>query len=51
MRWPQIVVLSWMGIGLLCSVYIHEKEVKVNFWSRLISTAITILILWKGGFF
>ncbi len=51
MKWPQIVVLSLMGIGLLSAIYMHGKEVKISFWLRFFSTAFMIFLLWKGEFF
>ena len=51
MRWPQIVMLSAIGLDLLLSVYMHGKEVKQNFWSKVINVGFLMFLLLMGGFF
>ena len=53
MRWPQITLISLLGIELLLTAYLHGKERKdkFNFWKKLINAGVFIFILWQGGFF
>ena len=51
MRWPQIVLISAMGLEMLLAVYMHGKEVKINFWSKVINAGFLIFLLVFGGYF
>jgi len=52
MKTPQIITLVLMGIGLLVAANQHGKPREdVNFWSALLSTAMTFGLLYWGGFF
>jgi hypothetical protein len=49
---PAIIFLVLSGMGLLYGAFMHGKPREdYNFWSILISTALTIGLLWWGGFF
>ena len=49
---PQIIYLSIVFIGLLIAANLHGKErTPHNFWVTLVATAITISLMYWGGFF
>lgn len=50
---PQIIILVLFFIKLLLNANAHGKikQGKYNFWYALISTSITLTILYLGGFF
>lgn len=49
----QIILLALYGVSLLCSANLHgkEKKGKYNFWLNFTSAAITLSLLYWGGFF
>ena len=52
MKAPQIIVIVLMSISLLTTAHDHGKPRKDNnFWTTLLSTAITFGLLVWGGFF
>jgi hypothetical protein len=53
MKAPQIIVLTLTGVGLLLDAYMHgkPKEGKNSIWLSLISRALSMGLLWWGGFF
>jgi hypothetical protein len=49
---PQIVYLSIMFVALLLSAALHGKpRSNINFWTDLVSSALTIALMYWGGFF
>ena len=53
MKWPQIVMILLLGWNIIDEFRKHgtPKEGFHNFWTTLIATVISVLILWFGGFF
>lgn len=53
MGWPQITVLTLMGLNLLAGAYLHGKERKgeYNFWPSAIGVVLMVFLLIQGGFF
>lgn len=52
MKLPQILYLVLLGTGALLAAHDHGKpRSDNNFWTSLISTAITLGLLIWGGFF
>jgi multisubunit Na+/H+ antiporter MnhC subunit len=49
--WPVYTYLVIILIGLGITLAKHGDYIKINFWTTLISTSITIYLLYKGGFF
>lgn len=51
--WPQYFFLSIMFIGLLIAAHQHGKPRtgKHDFWIQAISTAVSLVVLYYGGFF
>jgi hypothetical protein len=47
----QIIWIVFMGISLCANAFMHGREIKVNFWTALISTGVHVLLLALGGFF
>lgn len=50
MKAPQIIVIILLGIGLSIAARRHGEQEKKSFWYTLINTAITVGLLWWGGF-
>ena len=50
---PQIIYLSltMLGLGMQAVKHGNPKEGKENFWVVFISTAISVGLLYWGGFF
>lgn len=49
---PQIIFMSLVFISLLIVANKHGKEQRpYNFWTTLVSTLITLTLLYLGGFF
>jgi hypothetical protein len=50
---PQIILLTLLGIQLLCTAYMHGKERTGthNIYMRIVDSAVLIWILIAGGFF
>lgn len=50
--WPQITYIVLMSMGLTGSIFLHGKERtdKYNFFIKLGSITITIIVLYCGGF-
>ena len=50
---PQILTIALMAISLLIQAYMHGKPRigTYNVFGGLASAAITVLLLWWGGFF
>ena len=50
---PQMIyiVLDLLGLGIILAKHGERKDGHYNFWFRLLSTTITFMILYSGGFF
>ena len=50
---PQLIMIVLMSLGLGVHMVKHgeEKDSKYNFFWRLIAVAISLSILYSGGFF
>jgi hypothetical protein len=50
---PQIIMVSLWFVSLLMESYLHGKprEDKHNIFLSIVSTIISFLLLWWGGFF
>jgi len=53
MKAPQIIWIVLVGIILFWTAYKHgqPKEGKYNFWEQIVSTILTVALLYWGGFF
>lgn len=53
MKFCQIAIIVLYGMALGVHLFKHgePKEGKYNFWSALLSFAIYMILLTKGGFF
>lgn len=50
--WQIILIgLYCLSLGIHAARHGQPREDKYNFWSTLLSAAITMFILFKGGFF
>ena len=51
MMWAVITYLVLTGIGLVVAMFRHGDCYEFNFWSTLISTLVSLFLLYEGGFF
>ena len=53
LHWPQLAVVILMVLGLGISLVQHgdSKTGRESFWTSLVSAAVTIWLLYEGGFF
>lgn len=53
LHWPQLVILGLMAMstGIAISRFGEQKRDNYDWTDVLISPALTVFLLWKGGFF
>jgi len=54
MNWPQIVLLCIYGVGIFQTMAFHGDDIKPSSWKvflSLLSTVVTWVLLYQGGFF
>ena len=51
MSLPAIIYLALTLLGLLAAAHLHGRTTTVNFPARAVGTAITMGLLYWGGFF
>lgn len=50
--WPQIIYIVLLSMSLGMSAAKHgERRPDYSFWNAVISAAVTLHLLWWGGFF
>lgn len=49
--WPQLTWVVLVLIGLIVSLLEHGEIVRRNFWTTLIATILSVVLLYHGGFF
>jgi hypothetical protein len=54
LHWPQITIIVLQLLGLGYAIAMHGKprrDKNINFWNYLITSVISMTILYFGGFF
>lgn len=51
MEWPQIVMIVWLTMVMMASIYKHGRQVTITIWNGIAVNALVITCLIAGGFF